>query len=80
MNKIRVLVLLNLVGCADGPDFKREQLTENDSVVYFYRPNFIGMALSPHKIMESSTNERVATLLPSGYYPYITKLGEKLFI
>ncbi len=77
MKKIKILILLILAGCADGPKFKREKLAEGDAVVYFYRPSFVGVALPPHEIKEASTNKNVATLLPGGYYPYITKPGEK---
>lgn len=79
MNKIKILILLVLVGCADGPKFKREKLTEDDAVIYFYRESLRGAALSPHKIMEANTNRCIATLLPGGYYPYVTKPGEKAF-
>lgn len=79
MKNLKILIFLILVGCADGPKFKREQLTKDDAVIYFYRENFRGAALSPHKIMEASTNKCVATLLPGGYYPYVTKPGEKTF-
>ena len=79
MKGIKLLILLILVGCADGPKFRREKLTEDGAVVYFYRPSFVGVALPPHEIKEASTNENVATLLPGGYYPYITKPGAKTF-
>ena len=79
MKNLKILILLMLVGCADGPEFKREKLTGDDAVVYFYRENLRAAVVPPHEIMEADTNKCVAKLLAGGYYPYITKPGEKTF-
>lgn len=78
-NKFFILAFALLTSCCGGNKFKHVELKENESVVYFYRPDFAGCLRLAHKIIDKDTGNCIAVVPAGGYYPYVTTPGNKIF-
>jgi hypothetical protein len=73
-----IIFMLGLTGCATlGPVYQKvENIPENSSVVYIYRPSgFVGGGVAPNLYTDKGKTYLVK-IYPGGYFPYFAKPGE----